>query len=142
LEPPARWAALDVPGDEALLDAALRGCATLAQSERAEIVANRDYHRGNILRSDRAGWLGIDPRPLGRRAGIRRGVARRDGALDPSRPGRGRDADHDRRSGTGAGPRARSPVGMRAAFETLVRSQETGLADVDTARVRCGALPT
>jgi streptomycin 6-kinase len=142
LELPARWAALDAPSDEALLDAALRGCVTLAQSERAEIIANRDYHRGNILRSDRAGWLVIDPTPLVGEPAFDAGwlvVTELSAA-----PGR---AAAETLIATVAAALGQDPERVRQwaylrAFETLVWSQETGLADADGARARCRALLT
>ena len=64
LELPIRWAALDSPFDPALLDHALECCAALTSSDRAEVIVNRDFHLGNVLASDRSGWLVIDPKPL------------------------------------------------------------------------------
>lgn len=64
LELPARWAELDGPFDEALVTHAAAQCRDLATPDRPQVIANRDFHLGNVLSAERAPWLVIDPKPL------------------------------------------------------------------------------
>lgn len=64
LELPARWAELDEPFDAALVTHAAAQCRELATPDRPQVIANRDFHLGNVLSAERAPWLVIDPKPL------------------------------------------------------------------------------
>lgn len=52
------------PFPRSLLDRAVELCAELANSAEAPVVANRDFHFGNVVSAMREPWLAIDPKPL------------------------------------------------------------------------------
>jgi streptomycin 6-kinase len=63
-ELPRDWAALGRPFERELVDAAvdfMRGAGT---DQGEQVVLHQDFHGGNVLLSERAGWLAIDPKPL------------------------------------------------------------------------------
>lgn len=64
LELPTRWAGLGGPFEEALVTHAAAQCRELATPDRPQVIANRDFHLGNVLAAERAPWLVIDPKPL------------------------------------------------------------------------------
>lgn len=64
IELPLRWDAAGQPFDRELVDAAAGLCRMLETPDRAQVVANRDFHLGNILAAERSPWLVIDPKPL------------------------------------------------------------------------------
>ena len=39
-------------------------CRELAVPDRPQVIANRDFHLGNVLSAERSPWLVIDPKPL------------------------------------------------------------------------------
>ncbi|AXI79663.1 aminoglycoside phosphotransferase family protein [Peterkaempfera bronchialis] len=47
-----------------LIDEALETSAALLASEPERFLLHGDFHHGNVLASDRAPWLAIDPKPL------------------------------------------------------------------------------
>jgi streptomycin 6-kinase len=47
-----------------LINQAAELAGTLAHADGSPVVVNRDAHLGNILASEREGWLLIDPKPL------------------------------------------------------------------------------
>jgi streptomycin 6-kinase len=55
---------LDRPFDAELARDAARFCADFATSSEPIVLANRDYHLGNVLAARREPWLLIDPKPL------------------------------------------------------------------------------
>lgn len=61
---PRRWAELDEPFDGTLVDAAASLCRMLETPDRPQVIANRDFHLGNVLAAERSPWLVIDPKPL------------------------------------------------------------------------------
>jgi len=68
----ARWAhelaerfqRAGAPFDRHLVDQATRLCVELARSREEPVLANSDYHLGNVLASRREPWVLIDPKPL------------------------------------------------------------------------------
>jgi streptomycin 6-kinase len=52
------------PFPSPLIDNAVALASTLAHADGSQVVVNRDAHLGNILASEREGWLLIDPKPL------------------------------------------------------------------------------
>ena len=52
------------PFPERLVDCAVDLCGELAESDEAPVVANRDFHFGNVVAATREPWLAIDPKPL------------------------------------------------------------------------------
>ncbi|MGH9454333.1 MAG: aminoglycoside phosphotransferase family protein [Terriglobia bacterium] len=52
------------PFPQPLVDCAVDLCGELADSEEAPVVANRDFHFGNVVAATREPWLAIDPKPL------------------------------------------------------------------------------
>ena len=63
-ELPRDWEALGRPFERDLVDAAvdfMRGAGT---DQGEQVVLHQDFHGGNVLLSERAGWLAIDPKPL------------------------------------------------------------------------------
>jgi streptomycin 6-kinase len=63
-ELPSDWEALGRPFERKLVDAAvdfMRGAGT---DQGEQVVLHQDFHGGNVLLSERAGWLAIDPKPL------------------------------------------------------------------------------
>jgi streptomycin 6-kinase len=61
---PQRFDRLRMPFEIALLRTAEGLSAELASSTVDPVLANRDYHLGNILAARREPWLLIDPKPL------------------------------------------------------------------------------
>ena len=61
---PARHIQHGCPFPSALIDNAVTLASTLAHADGRQVVVNRDAHLGNILASEREGWLLIDPKPL------------------------------------------------------------------------------
>jgi streptomycin 6-kinase len=58
------WEALDRPFDERIVDEAVAACLELGPDQGEAVVLHQDFHGGNVLRSERAAWLAIDPKPL------------------------------------------------------------------------------
>jgi streptomycin 6-kinase len=52
------------PFPKDLISQAAELASTMAHADRSPVVVNRDAHLGNILASEREGWLLIDPKPL------------------------------------------------------------------------------
>jgi streptomycin 6-kinase len=50
--------------DAALLRAAAGAFGELAAYDGESVVLHQDFHRGNVLKAERAPWLAIDPKPL------------------------------------------------------------------------------
>lgn len=63
-ELPERFHRLERPFEPSLVRDAADLCAKLAASTEPVILANRDYHLGNVLAAQRESWLLIDPKPL------------------------------------------------------------------------------
>jgi streptomycin 6-kinase len=63
-ELPGLHQALGRPFEEALVAEASDTLSVLAGWSGDEIVANRDFHLGNVLAARREPWLAIDPKPL------------------------------------------------------------------------------
>jgi streptomycin 6-kinase len=63
-EIPDRFHRLGRPFEEALAEEAADLCAELATHTEGLVLANRDYHLGNVLAATREPWLLIDPKPL------------------------------------------------------------------------------
>ena len=61
---PAKYVEAGRPFAENLLDTAVELCRQFAQNDAVHIIANRDFHLGNILAARREPWLVIDPKPL------------------------------------------------------------------------------
>jgi len=62
-EIPERWATLDRPFEQRLLEEMVSACHELAADEPAHVLLHQDFHGGNVLRSG-DGWRAIDPKPL------------------------------------------------------------------------------
>jgi streptomycin 6-kinase len=52
------------PVDGELQRAAVAAFEHLATDDGEAVVLHQDFHRGNVLRAQRAPWLAIDPKPL------------------------------------------------------------------------------
>ena len=52
------------PFDQALLRTAVDLCHDFASSSEETVLANRDFHLGNVLAAEREPWVVIDPKPL------------------------------------------------------------------------------
>jgi len=63
-ELPRRYQARGQPFERRLLDRAVALCAWLAEPAGEPVLANRDFHLGNVLSATREPWLAIDPKPL------------------------------------------------------------------------------
>jgi streptomycin 6-kinase len=63
-ELPERFDRLESPFEPSLVREAADLCTQLAASTEPAILANRDYHLGNVLAAQREPWLLIDPKPL------------------------------------------------------------------------------
>lgn len=63
-EIPGRFDRLDRPFEASLVEEAADVCAELGRSREAMVLANRDYHLGNVLSAEREPWLLIDPKAL------------------------------------------------------------------------------
>ena len=63
-ELPGRFDRQDRPFDAGLLRTVVDLCRDLASSSREAVLANRDFHLGNVLAAEREPWLVIDPKPL------------------------------------------------------------------------------
>jgi len=63
-ELPERFDRLDRPFDGDLVRAAVDACRRLADTDEEPVLANRDFHLGNVLAAEREPWLVIDPKPL------------------------------------------------------------------------------
>jgi streptomycin 6-kinase len=61
---PADWRACGCPYDRRLLDAAVDACRVLPLAAPGNCLLHQDFHGGNVLRSERGGWVAIDPKPL------------------------------------------------------------------------------
>lgn len=64
IELPRRWESSDAPFARELVDAAASLCLTLETPDRPQVIANGDFHLGNVLAAERAPWLVVDPQPL------------------------------------------------------------------------------
>jgi len=58
------WERHGRPFERRLLDEALALCAWLTEPTETPVLANRDFHLGNVLSAAREPWLAIDPKPL------------------------------------------------------------------------------
>jgi streptomycin 6-kinase len=63
-EIPTRHNQHGCPFPNDLINQAAELASTLAHADGSPVVVNRDAHLGNILASEREGWLLIDPKPL------------------------------------------------------------------------------
>ena len=63
-EIPERFDRLGRPFEAKLARDATQFCADFASSSEPIVLANRDYHLGNVLAARREPWLLIDPKPL------------------------------------------------------------------------------
>jgi streptomycin 6-kinase len=63
-ELPRRFDRQRRPFDKELLRTAADLCHDLASSSEEMVLANRDFHLGNVLAAEREPWLVIDPKPL------------------------------------------------------------------------------
>jgi streptomycin 6-kinase len=63
-ELPGRFERLGAPFEQNLLERAIEECEEFARSSDETVLANRDYHLGNVLAAGRRPWLMIDPKPL------------------------------------------------------------------------------
>lgn len=63
-EIPERFDRLGGPFEPSLAKEAADLCADVAPGRAEPILANRDYHLGNVLAARREPWLMIDPKPL------------------------------------------------------------------------------
>jgi streptomycin 6-kinase len=63
-ELPERFAALGAPFERDLVDQAAELCTEFVRLQDEPVLANRDYHLGNVLAAEREPWLLIDPKPL------------------------------------------------------------------------------
>ena len=63
-ELPARWEATGRPFERSLLETAVGLLRELSPTQGPLVLASEDLHAGNVLRSARAPWLVIDPKPL------------------------------------------------------------------------------
>jgi len=63
-ELPERFATLGAPFERGLVDQAAELCKEFARAQDEPVLANRDYHLGNVLAAQREPWLLIDPKPL------------------------------------------------------------------------------
>jgi streptomycin 6-kinase len=63
-EIPERFHGLGRPFEAPLAEEAAGLCAELATRTQGLVLANRDYHLGNVLAARREPWLLIDPKPL------------------------------------------------------------------------------
>jgi streptomycin 6-kinase len=61
---PERFERLEAPFEPTLVDQAVALCLERSASNEDLILANRDYHLGNVLAARREPWLLIDPKPL------------------------------------------------------------------------------
>jgi len=61
---PERFERLGRPFDQGLVDEAVKTCLELAAWTGRPVLANRDFHFGNVLAAQREPWLAIDPKPL------------------------------------------------------------------------------
>jgi streptomycin 6-kinase len=61
---PADWLACGRPYDRRLLDTAADACLALPLDRSGARLLHQDFHGGNVLRSERDGWVAIDPKPL------------------------------------------------------------------------------
>jgi streptomycin 6-kinase len=61
---PQEFESLGRPFDAGLVAEAVRTCLDLARWNGAAVLANRDFHFGNVLAAQREPWLVIDPKPL------------------------------------------------------------------------------
>jgi streptomycin 6-kinase len=63
-ELPRDWDGLEEPFERRLLEEAVAACRELGADQGEAVVLHQDFHGGNVLRSERAPWLAIDPKPL------------------------------------------------------------------------------
>lgn len=63
-EIPERFDRLGRPFEASLVEEAAGLCTELGPSANGLVLANRDYHLGNVLAAQREPWLLIDPKPL------------------------------------------------------------------------------
>jgi streptomycin 6-kinase len=64
VELPERFERLDVLFEPSLVDQAVALCLERSASNEDQVLANRDFHLGNVLAARREPWLLIDPKPL------------------------------------------------------------------------------
>jgi streptomycin 6-kinase len=140
IELPLRWSELGGPFDEALVTHAAALCRELETPDRAQIIANRDFHLGNVLSAQRAPWLVIDPKPLAGEpafdSGHLIGTLLADSPTDDeadaliARIAHALDQSHDR---------VRAWAFVRA-IENALWASETGLGDSDAHLAQANAL--
>lgn len=58
------WLAAGRPCDKRLVDAAVAALTDLAADDTGQVLLHQDLHGHNVLSSERAPWLAIDPKPL------------------------------------------------------------------------------
>jgi streptomycin 6-kinase len=58
------WHALGRPFERRVLGEALSACRELGPEQGPAVLLHQDFHGGNVLQSERAAWLAIDPKPL------------------------------------------------------------------------------
>ena len=63
-ELPVQWDAAGRPFERSLLDAAVSALRDLGPTQGPLVLANEDFHAGNVLRGTREPWLAIDPKPI------------------------------------------------------------------------------
>jgi streptomycin 6-kinase len=63
-EIPREFTREGAPFERSLVDAAVRACQEFAEGDGRPVLANRDFHLGNVLAAAREPWLLIDPKPL------------------------------------------------------------------------------
>lgn len=63
-ELPASWERHGRPFESRLLDAAVDALRELGPTQGDLVLANEDFHAGNVLRAEREPWLLIDPKPV------------------------------------------------------------------------------
>jgi streptomycin 6-kinase len=64
VELPERFEHLNEPFEPRLVDQAVARCLERSESKEDQVLANRDFHLGNVLAGRREPWLLIDPKPL------------------------------------------------------------------------------
>ncbi len=61
---PGRYRQLGQPFEPGLPHAVLAATRNLSAARAGTVLLHGDFHRGNVLGSNRAGWLAIDPSPV------------------------------------------------------------------------------
>jgi streptomycin 6-kinase len=58
------WERLGRPYERRLVDAVTAAIGELAPTQPEQVLCHQDFHGGNVLQTERDGWLAIDPKPL------------------------------------------------------------------------------